>query len=218
MRGITLTQPWGACIVERQVIAPDDQKLLENRPQGIIARRYFGQRIAIHASSKIDGDAVTAIQKRFALRQTNLWLQTSAIIGVVTVVGAIHTEDELRDFYLMHWPFTPGAIYSDEAGARRMFELQRRWFTNVGIAYVLRDPIALRHPIPCSGWQGCRELPAHTSSLIEHMLQPEESHDADHPSLRVGLRTPCAQAREQVRHHPRSPLRRPGHDRGRRAR
>jgi hypothetical protein len=146
-----------------------EQKLIENRPQGIIAPRYFGEPIALHAGRKVDEDALWTIVSERGLKPTRLWRATSAVIGVATVVGAVHTEDELRDFVFAHW----GTVLRDPVGPTRWFEQQRHWFTDQGIAYILRDPIALKEPVPCKGWQGCRPLPTDVAALVRWRLETQ---------------------------------------------
>lgn len=142
--GLTLIQPWGTAILELG-------KDVENRdwrpPNDLL-----GGRIALHAGKKVDRALVDALLG-------GKEVQTGAIIGTVELVGCIRL-----------WPGGRRVAYGlDEAQIVAAYK--SRWRNpDSSCLWYLREPQALREPIPYPGALGLWKVPESVSTRIAERL------------------------------------------------
>jgi hypothetical protein len=170
MRALTLTQPYGALVVEPAAESDGAVKTLENRNRGIIGRKDWGVPFGIHASREVDRSVWNRVERDMKIPSTPLWEVTSAIIGIAVVDGMVRSEDELYQHYLRR-ALTVKRLQGDgaEHDALVAFARARQWFTGP-IVYVLRDQRALATPVPCRGWRGFWTMTDDVAGLVQVQL------------------------------------------------
>jgi len=142
LRALTVVRPMDIALVDARI-----GKNVENRSwkqaHGLRGAwtALIGKRIAIHGGMKYDGRYRADIRRRSGIDLPAVDTSPGCIVGVVTVVG------------LGEW--SP----SD-------------WFINDGenLALLVRDPVRLATPIPCTGFQGLWRVPKAQYSDLQAQL------------------------------------------------
>lgn len=147
MRALTLIQPWATCISH-------GSKRIENRgwrPSFVM----LGQKLAIHAGTKLDLYAVEAIRKNASLivdmPEPDAMVR-SAVVAVATLAGWGRLSP-------------PGSYWTPSWGLHpRQSDLL--WYAVGECGWVLDDVVALPEPVPCRGRQGLWPLPADVEAAV----------------------------------------------------
>lgn len=134
MKALTLQRPWPVAMF---YLKPEIRKDVENR-SWTLPKKYFGQRVAIHAGSKkvdvfehwLDIIKPSPSDVLELLQKWNELSKIQGIIGTVIFSGWHYAEDS-----------------------------KSRWAEDGCICWQIEDPIALPKPIPCKGAQGLWDVP-----------------------------------------------------------
>jgi hypothetical protein len=157
MRALSIMQPWASLIVGGPLAS--GVKRTENRGAVVAraARSLVGQRIAIHASKKLDEDGIHALRSGlFGLRPEEVphdplsAFPRGAVVGVATLErvfgrGDLLSEDEAR-FYV-------GGLLEEG--------------TAFGLSFGQRHRI---EPVPCKGALGFWTMPADVERAVSAQL------------------------------------------------
>lgn len=154
MRALSVMQPWASLIVGGP-LSPG-VKRTENRGKMVAsaARKLVGQRIAIHASKKLDEEGIHSLRSGvFNLRREEVpynpisAFPRGAVIGVATLDRVFDGYDVLTDDERRFFTGDFGLSFSDQ-----------RWF----------------EPVPCKGALGFWTMPADVEAKVRAQLTPTE--------------------------------------------
>ena len=163
MKALTVRQPWAWLIIHAG-------KRVENRTW-CPPRHMLGQRIAIHASKRVDlhdcaetfaelraQDMLDDVAEKVTLRM--LQDGSGSVLGVATLLGWLDARQDLAS----------AASVEQGAEAHHVYDLDEDpwWIGPVG--WLLRDVRAIE-PVPCKGALGLWELQAEVEHHVLRALE-----------------------------------------------
>lgn len=159
MDAISIMQPWASLIVGGD-LSPG-VKPIENRTWRPSAR-LIGQRIAIHASKKLDIESFAELQDNLIEGFERSWwpyakpkdFPTAAVIGIATLVRVFEGDPgwmEPRQYPL------------------GMPDDCKRWYGGP-VGFELRQVVRLV-PVPCKGALGFWRVPANVEQLVREQIK-----------------------------------------------
>lgn len=157
MKALTIHQPWASCIAL-------GSKRIENRTWAP-PKAMRGERIAIHASRKIDDGALLQLEHDQIVDvevASHATLHRGCIVAVATIRGWVDARQPGRAVW------TPASLESDLTDVEKA--TGRAWWVGP-IGWWLGDVVALKRPLDCRGHQSLWPVPDELVERIEAQLR-----------------------------------------------